>query len=252
LLGLSPHRFFFGALNEVAWAKAKEARAFAGAANSAAAAAEAAVTPQRVFASSTLSLDAFRGGSGGGAMSAPAPEAWGVAAVAAAVGTYELDGEAHGFPKYKQVDADLSADRATNGASITLSSSNNSAAVVDVEPSGAAEGSSSSSSSSSSNINNNNHSDNSDNHSDRAVEHESLYLYRSLTGRWTVARGLARVAASKGSVVSTWTGASPVGLDFCYFNGTRGGSWPLDPTFKVADTSTHTTSRKGSSLSRQD
>jgi hypothetical protein len=190
-------------------------------------------------------------------MSAPAPEAWGVAAVAAAVGTYELDGEAHGFPKYKQVDADLSADRATNGASITLSSSSSSistssissrrnkgAAVVDVEPSGAAESSSSSS---------NNHSDNnnSDNNSDRADEHQSLYLYRSLTGRWTVARGLARVAASKGSVVSTWTGASPVGLDFCYFNGTRGGSWPLDPTFKVVDASTLTTPRKGSSLSRQ-
>lgn len=149
-------------------------------------------------------------------------EPWGLAAVAAAVGTYELDGEAHGFPKYKQIYASATG-AGNNGTTSAASHCNNSrrsendrnTTGVKVNPEGVVDGTDSSWP------------------DDCAQQEENiLYLYRSIAGRWTVARGPARVKASKGHVVSTLAGGSPVGLDYCYFNGI-GGAWPLDPTFTV-------------------
>jgi len=210
----------------------------------------AAVTPSRVSMSSKLVQDFT--GHGSSATSAIESEAhgtepWGLAAVAAAVGTYELDGEAHGFPKYKQIYASATGagnngttSAATSAAAAAASHCNNSrrsnndrnTAGVEVNPErGVVEGPEGS-------------------WPDECAQQEenTLYLYRSVAGRWTVARGPARVKASKGHVVSTLAGGSPVGLDYCYFNGI-GGAWPLDPTFTV--TANASVGFLGSSLRRE-
>lgn len=170
-------------------------------------------------------------------------EPWGLAAVAAAVGTYELDGEAHGFPKYRQIHASTTGTSRNSTAAGAASShcntsrrskGNSNMAGVEVVPEGdvmsvGADGS----------------------WSDCVQQHEenTLFLYRSIAGRWTVARGPARVKASKGHVVSTLAGGAPVGLDYCYFNGI-GGAWPLDPTFAVTADAPEASSPSGPSLRR--